>query len=75
MSFISSGFNSEWEFKTLFSQPYVVFMNQEHPLASKERISIFDLKDEPFVMLEKKNLHKDMTICLDSLQITDFYQI
>ncbi|SDM35357.1 LysR family transcriptional regulator [Bacillus sp. OK048] len=53
MSFIPQD-NTEWEFKTLFSQPYVVFMYQEHPLASKDRISIFDLVDEPFVMLERK---------------------
>lgn len=45
---------ADWEYKTLFSQPYCVFMNQEHPLAKKDRISIYDLADEPFVMLDRK---------------------
>ena len=45
---------SEWEHITLFSQPYCVFVNQEHPLARRNRISIFDLADESFVMLDRK---------------------
>jgi DNA-binding transcriptional LysR family regulator len=45
---------AEWEYITLFSQPYCVFMNEEHPLAGKDRISISELADESFVMLERK---------------------
>ncbi|MEH7414932.1 LysR family substrate-binding domain-containing protein [Neobacillus drentensis] len=45
---------AEWQHKTLFSQPYCVFMNVEHPLARKDRISINDLAEEPFVMLDRK---------------------
>ncbi|MBT2654980.1 LysR family transcriptional regulator [Bacillus sp. ISL-18] len=45
---------AEWQHKTLFSQPYCVFINQDHPLASKDYISIYDLVEEPFVMLERK---------------------
>jgi DNA-binding transcriptional LysR family regulator len=53
MSFRSQDI-AEWENKTLFSQPYCVFMNQEHPLAGKDCIPISDLVDEPFVMLDRK---------------------
>jgi DNA-binding transcriptional LysR family regulator len=45
---------AEWEYKTLFSQPYCVFMNEEHPFSGKDRIRISDLADESFVMLERK---------------------
>lgn len=42
-----------WEHKVLFTQPYCVFMNQDHHLAQKERISIHDIVHEPFVMLSR----------------------
>jgi DNA-binding transcriptional LysR family regulator len=45
---------TEWESITLFSQPYCMFMNQEHHLVGKESVSIFDLEQEPFVMLDRK---------------------
>ena len=44
---------AEWEHKVLFTQPYCVFMNQDHPLAKKKHISIFNLMDEPFIMLSR----------------------
>jgi DNA-binding transcriptional LysR family regulator len=53
MSFIPQDL-TEWESITLFSQPYCVFMNQEHHLAGKESVSIYDLEQEPFVMLDRK---------------------
>lgn len=53
MSFIPQDL-TEWESLTLFSQPYCVFMNQEHHLAGKESVSIYDLEQEPFVMLDRK---------------------
>ena len=57
MSFISQDL-TEWESITLFSQPYCVFIDQEHHLAGKESVSIYDLEQEPFVMLDQKNPHK-----------------
>ena len=53
MSFIPQDL-TEWESITLFSQPYCVFMNQEHHLAGKESVSIYNLEQEPFVMLDRK---------------------
>lgn len=45
---------TEWESIRLFSQPYCVFMNQEHHLAKNKSVSIFDLVQEPFVMPDRK---------------------
>ena len=53
---------TEWKSITLFSHPYCVFMNQEHHLAGKESVSMYDLEQEPFVMLDRKAAHKGTII-------------
>ncbi|MFJ8063657.1 LysR family transcriptional regulator [Psychrobacillus sp. NPDC096426] len=45
---------AEWEYHSLFSQPYCVFIDQHHPLAKKQSISIKELTNEPIVMLDRK---------------------
>jgi DNA-binding transcriptional LysR family regulator len=45
---------TEWGYKTLFSQPYGVFMNKNHRLSNRNCIPIIELADEPLVMLDRK---------------------
>lgn len=45
---------TEWGYKTLFSQPYGVFMNKNHRLANRNCIPIIELAHEPLVMLDRK---------------------
>jgi DNA-binding transcriptional LysR family regulator len=45
---------TDWGYKTIFSQPYGVFMNNNHRLANRNGIPIIELADEPLVMLDRK---------------------
>jgi len=40
--------------KTLFTQPHCAIVHRDHPLAVREKISLAELADEPFVMLERQ---------------------
>lgn len=42
------------EVKTLWTQPHCIIMHQDHPLANRSSISIAELAQESFVMLERQ---------------------
>lgn len=43
----------DWEHLTVFQQPGAIFISRAHPLAARERLSMEDLRGEPFVAISR----------------------
>ena len=54
MEFEAEG-REDWESHVLFSQPGALAINRTHPLASRDDLTIEDLRDEPFVAISREN--------------------
>lgn len=45
----------DWETQMLFSQPGALAISRTHPLASRDDLTIEDLRDEPFVAISRED--------------------
>lgn len=45
----------DWESRVLFSQPGALAISRSHPLASRDDLTVDDLRDEPFVAISRED--------------------
>ena len=60
----------------VFSSPFCIIVNKDHPMASLTEISIKDLKDTPIMMMNnrsKTNLIFNQYCSLHDMTLNDFY--
>ncbi|MFU8877047.1 MAG: LysR substrate-binding domain-containing protein [Wenzhouxiangellaceae bacterium] len=49
-------------FRELFEEPFVLALNESHPLASRKRIAMSDLEDEELLLLEDGHCLRDQAL-------------
>ena len=54
MEFETEG-REDWETRVLFSQPGALAISRSHPLASRDDLTIEDLRNEPFVSISRED--------------------